>query len=227
MLWFLPQERLAMKSLFAALYGPVFWAGFIGAANFLIAACHASLWVLPPLLLLALFTSFFAERYLPYDGAWNDGHGDGWRDIVHALVNEALDQQMPRRVDDAVELGREGRPGAQHQLVRVMGVAIRGACRAMQDGEVRRQPERSLPAILLQMRLLRGGLRAIIPAAADSFHGIEFSGSTYHCIDEICDFFNTIFGIARAPAVTYYHSHRLPMVVVQPAASHVAGRVAV
>lgn len=33
MLWFLPQERLAMKSLFAALYGPVFRAGFIGATT--------------------------------------------------------------------------------------------------------------------------------------------------------------------------------------------------
>ncbi|PJJ21041.1 sterol desaturase/sphingolipid hydroxylase (fatty acid hydroxylase superfamily) [Janthinobacterium sp. 67] len=79
-----------MKSLFAALYGPVFWAGFIGAAACLIAACDHSLWVLPPLLLLALLTSFLAERYLPYDGAWNDGHGDGWRDSLHALVNEAL-----------------------------------------------------------------------------------------------------------------------------------------
>jgi len=90
MLWFLPQENLAMTSLFAALYGPVFWAGFIGAASCLIAVCHYSFWVLPPLLLLALLTSLLAERYLPYDGAWNHAHGDGWRDVVHALVNEAL-----------------------------------------------------------------------------------------------------------------------------------------
>ncbi len=79
-----------MKSLFAALYGPVFWAGFIGAAAWLVAARHFSLWVLPPLLLLALLTSFLAERYLPYDGAWNHAHGDGARDTLHALVNEAL-----------------------------------------------------------------------------------------------------------------------------------------
>ncbi|NBV17108.1 sterol desaturase family protein [Janthinobacterium sp.] len=79
-----------MKSLFAALYGPVFWAGFIGAAATLVAACHLSLWVLPPLLLLALLTSFLAERYLPYDGDWNVDHGDGARDVLHALVNEAL-----------------------------------------------------------------------------------------------------------------------------------------
>ena len=79
-----------MKSLFAALYGPVFWAGFIGAAAWLVAAGHFSLWVLPPLLLLALLTSFLAERYLPYDGAWNHAHGDGARDTLHALVNEAL-----------------------------------------------------------------------------------------------------------------------------------------
>ncbi|MDN2703676.1 sterol desaturase family protein [Janthinobacterium sp. SUN100] len=79
-----------MKSLFAALYGPVFWAGFIGAATVLVALCQLPLRVLPPLLLLALLTSFLAERYLPYDGAWNHEHGDGWRDIAHALVNEAL-----------------------------------------------------------------------------------------------------------------------------------------
>ena len=79
-----------MKSLFAALYGPVFWAGFIGAAAWLVAARHLSLWVLPPLLLLALLTSFLAERYLPYDGDWNQDQGDGARDIVHALVNETL-----------------------------------------------------------------------------------------------------------------------------------------
>ena len=79
-----------MKSLFAALYGPVFWAGFIGAAATLVAACHLSLWVLPPLLLLALLASFLAERYLPYDGDWNLDQGDGARDIVHALVNETL-----------------------------------------------------------------------------------------------------------------------------------------
>lgn len=79
-----------MKSLFAALYGPVFWAGFIGAAAVLVASCHYSLWVLPPLLLLALLASFLAERYLPYDGAWNHAQGDGARDIAHALVNETL-----------------------------------------------------------------------------------------------------------------------------------------
>lgn len=79
-----------MKSLFAALYGPVFWAGFIGAAAWLIAVRQYSLWALPPLLLLALLTSFLAERCLPYDGAWNHDHGDGWRDVLHALVNEAL-----------------------------------------------------------------------------------------------------------------------------------------
>ena len=53
---------------------------------------------------------------------------------------QAFDQQVSRRVDDAVELCREGRPGAQHQLVRIMGVAVRGARCAMQDGKVGRQP---------------------------------------------------------------------------------------
>ncbi|WP_146009777.1 hypothetical protein [Janthinobacterium sp. ROICE36] len=79
-----------MKSLFAALYGPVFWAGFIDAASCLIAVFHYSHGVLPPLLLLALLTSLLGERYLPYDGAWNHGHGDGGRDVLHALVGAWL-----------------------------------------------------------------------------------------------------------------------------------------
>lgn len=79
-----------MKSVFAALYGPVFWGGFIGAAVWLVGCRQHSLWVLPLLLLLALLTSFLAERYLPYDAAWNHDHGDRWRDSLHALVNEAL-----------------------------------------------------------------------------------------------------------------------------------------
>lgn len=45
------------------------------------AACQLFLWGLPPLL---------AERYLPYEGDGNAGHGDGARDVLHALVNAAL-----------------------------------------------------------------------------------------------------------------------------------------
>ena len=47
----------------------------------LVAACQLFLWGLPPLL---------AERYLPYEGDGNAGHGDGARDVLHALVNAAL-----------------------------------------------------------------------------------------------------------------------------------------
>lgn len=79
-----------MKSLFAALYGPVFWAGFIGAAAALVVCYQLAFWALLPLLLLALLTSFLAERYLPYDTDWNHARGDGWRDSLHGLVNEAL-----------------------------------------------------------------------------------------------------------------------------------------
>ncbi len=79
-----------MKSLFAALYGPVFWAGFIGAAACLVAACHLFALGLAALVAAGPAHFLFAERYLPYDGAWNRDHGDGWRDSLHALVNEAL-----------------------------------------------------------------------------------------------------------------------------------------
>lgn len=79
-----------MKSVVSLLYGPVFWTGAIGLAAWLVGYRHASLWVLPPLLLLALGVSFLAERYLPYDASWNRDHGDSRRDILHALVNEAL-----------------------------------------------------------------------------------------------------------------------------------------
>ena len=79
-----------MKSVVSLLYGPVFWTGAIGLAAWLVGYRHASLWVLPPLLLLALGVSFLVERYLPYDASWNRDHGDSRRDILHALVNEAL-----------------------------------------------------------------------------------------------------------------------------------------
>ena len=43
-----------MKSVVSLLYGPVFWTGAIGLAAWLVGYRHASLWILPPLLLLAL-----------------------------------------------------------------------------------------------------------------------------------------------------------------------------
>ncbi|WP_312440511.1 hypothetical protein [Janthinobacterium sp.] len=43
-----------MKSVVSLLYGPVLWTGAIGLAAWLVGYRHASLWILPPLLLLAL-----------------------------------------------------------------------------------------------------------------------------------------------------------------------------
>lgn len=45
--------------------------------------------VLGPLLVLAVVVSFVVERVLPYEQAYNAPQGDGWRDVVHAVVNEA------------------------------------------------------------------------------------------------------------------------------------------
>ncbi|WP_426206901.1 sterol desaturase family protein [Pseudomonas sp. TWP3-1] len=76
-----------MKRIFARLYAPLFWGGFIGAA--LVLSGVATLWLLP-LFLLALLLSFAAEHYLPYESNWNHPAGDRRRDILHALVNETL-----------------------------------------------------------------------------------------------------------------------------------------
>ncbi len=78
-----------MKAAFCCLYAPVFWAGFIGAAAWLVAAGHA-LWLLLPLFLLALAISFSAERWLPYEPQWNRDHGDRGRDLAHGVINEVF-----------------------------------------------------------------------------------------------------------------------------------------
>src|SRR5258706_3526179 len=38
----------------------------------------------------AIGWSFLAERIAPYERGWNSSHGDRWRDVVHAVVNETL-----------------------------------------------------------------------------------------------------------------------------------------
>jgi sterol desaturase/sphingolipid hydroxylase (fatty acid hydroxylase superfamily) len=38
--------------------------------------------------LAAIVVSFVAERIAPYEPGWNEAHGDTWRDVVHAIVNE-------------------------------------------------------------------------------------------------------------------------------------------
>lgn len=71
------------------LYAPAFFFGFIGLALYLVGE-GVSLVCLPALLPLAILLAFLAERLRPYRAAWNESHGDGGRDLLHALVNETL-----------------------------------------------------------------------------------------------------------------------------------------
>lgn len=76
-----------MKRLMAGLYAPLFWGGFIGLGLWL--ADVSTLWLLP-LFVAALAVSFIAEWAMPYEVHWSRPAGDRRRDILHALVNEAL-----------------------------------------------------------------------------------------------------------------------------------------
>ncbi|MFJ3009094.1 sterol desaturase family protein [Pseudomonas fluorescens] len=76
-----------MKRRVAGLYAPVFWGGFIG---FGVWVSEVSTLCLLPLFVSALLVSFVAEWSLPYEPGWNHPAGDRRRDILHALVNEAL-----------------------------------------------------------------------------------------------------------------------------------------
>jgi sterol desaturase/sphingolipid hydroxylase (fatty acid hydroxylase superfamily) len=62
----------------------------LGGAAVALAAAHAPIWTLPVVVLAGVATSFAAERLLPYEDDWNQGHGDVGRDVTHAAVNEAL-----------------------------------------------------------------------------------------------------------------------------------------
>ena len=68
---------------------PAFGLGFAVTA----VSGISSEWSWPPLILLVLMaigTSYAAERLLPYRATWNHSRGDTGRDIVHLLVNEGL-----------------------------------------------------------------------------------------------------------------------------------------
>jgi sterol desaturase/sphingolipid hydroxylase (fatty acid hydroxylase superfamily) len=69
-------------------FAPVFFVGFIGAAVVLSRGSDAPR-VLGPLLVLAVVVSFVVERVVPYERAYNAPQGDGRRDVMHAVVNEA------------------------------------------------------------------------------------------------------------------------------------------
>ncbi|PMU23358.1 MULTISPECIES: sterol desaturase family protein [unclassified Pseudomonas] len=77
-----------MKQLMAWVYAPLFWAGFIGWALWLVQR-DALQW-LGLVFVLAVAVSFIAEWWLPYEPQWNRNQGDRRRDLIHALVNEGL-----------------------------------------------------------------------------------------------------------------------------------------
>lgn len=69
-------------------YAPLLLLGVNGLAFYAVSRGSAS-WKLGALLLAAIAVSFASERVLPYNPDWNRSHGDGARDTLHALVNEA------------------------------------------------------------------------------------------------------------------------------------------
>ena len=67
---------------------PLMLVGVNGVALWLVSEGAPKPWLLV-LLAGAVALSFSAERLLPYERDWNRSHGDGRRDLLHALVNEA------------------------------------------------------------------------------------------------------------------------------------------
>lgn len=79
-----------MKQLFSYWYAPIFLFAFIGMAIWLTQVVLLSSFYLIPLLLVAIFISFMAEIYLPYEPNWNESQNDSWRDVLHGVFNELL-----------------------------------------------------------------------------------------------------------------------------------------
>lgn len=79
-----------MRHLFRYLYAPCFSLGLIGLAVWLVGYLHATLWLLPLLLVVAIGLSWLAESWLPYAVEWNQPRQNRRRDTLHALINESL-----------------------------------------------------------------------------------------------------------------------------------------
>jgi sterol desaturase/sphingolipid hydroxylase (fatty acid hydroxylase superfamily) len=80
----------SVKSLAHVCYAPLFLGGFVGLAIWMLGAGQwTPAWLLAPML-LAIGVCFLVEAWLPYARDWNRDHGDRGRDLLHALVNEAL-----------------------------------------------------------------------------------------------------------------------------------------
>ncbi|WP_394559597.1 sterol desaturase family protein [Aquipseudomonas alcaligenes] len=79
-----------MRALPQYLYAPGLFFGLIGLATWLVGYQQQPLWLLLPLLLVGIVLSFLAEAALPYQRDWNRPRRDRWRDVLHAICNEAL-----------------------------------------------------------------------------------------------------------------------------------------
>jgi sterol desaturase/sphingolipid hydroxylase (fatty acid hydroxylase superfamily) len=81
---------VVLRALMRVAYAPLFLCGFVGLAIWMLGERQwAPLWLLV-LLMPAITASFAFEAWLPYRSDWNRNRGDFSRDLVHALVNEAL-----------------------------------------------------------------------------------------------------------------------------------------
>ena len=68
-------------------YVPTMIVGLNALAVYLIAYGHRYVWVVL-LLAVAIGLSFAMEQVLPYEGAWNEAHGDTAKDVAHGVVYE-------------------------------------------------------------------------------------------------------------------------------------------
>lgn len=78
-----------MLILIRLLYFPFFLIVGNGLAIYVVAEGYSKGWLVL-LLLSFIVLSLVAERLVPYDKAFNVARNDRWRDVLHAVVNEAL-----------------------------------------------------------------------------------------------------------------------------------------
>lgn len=80
-----------MRFFTRLLYAPLFFIFFIGGGLWLTQTGGAGhTLALIPLFLFAVFISFAAESWQPFDQAWNMDKGDFARDMAHFLVNQGM-----------------------------------------------------------------------------------------------------------------------------------------
>lgn len=79
----------------------------VGVNGFALAAISggAGALALLPLFALSVAASFLAERFLPYNAAWNEPRGDAGWDTLHAMVNETLSTASVSSIPAVASLG--------------------------------------------------------------------------------------------------------------------------